>query len=47
MKPFWKKKRFLLPLATVLLGLVGVKNPAVVADIGADVVSIVNGHSPD
>lgn len=46
MKPFWKKKRFLLPIAAALLGLVGVKNPETVAQIGADVVSIVNGHSP-
>lgn len=36
-----KKKRVLLPLATALLGIVGVKNPEVVAQIGASVVDAV------
>lgn len=41
-----KKKRVLVPLATVLLGALGVKNADVLVQTGAVAVDALKGHSP-
>lgn len=47
-KPFWKKRRFLVPLISVLLGgTLGLKNPEVFVNMAADIHKNLQGHSTD
>lgn len=47
-KPFWKKRRFLVPvIAGILGGVFHVKNPEVLVNMAADVHKNLQGHSTD
>ena len=47
-KPFWKRRRFLVPVISALIGgAFGIKNPEVFVNMAADIHKNLQGHSTD